>query len=208
MASSITKENLLDATYEILIEKGIKSTTMDTVAKRLKISKRTLYEIFANKDDLISQTLERHSEKSRKEATRIMLDAPNIMVGLYRIIIMHRDDMQRVNIEFFRDMDRLYPYMKDDYDKRREKIRLEMMDMFREGVRQGVFRDDVNFNALSCIMQILMESIKNPELHLPEGTHLGDIFDTMTIAFLRTISSPEGIRLLDQASKESNSLTI
>lgn len=203
MASNVNIDNLLEATYEILITKGIKSTTMDSIAKRLKISKRTLYEMFDNKADLVTQTLEHHHAKMREEATRIIQAAPNIMEGLLHIINLHRDDIRRVNIEFFKDLDRLYPEMKNDYETRREKVRHEMLDTFNEGVRQGLFREDINFEALTFILQLVMEAIKSPLVAIPDGIGFVDIFDTMTLASLRTIATPAGNKILDNIYSSS-----
>lgn len=193
----LSRDRILDETYEILIEKGIKSTTMDTVAKRLKISKRTLYEIFENKNDLIVRAFERHSLLQRLEAERLMGSSENIMEGLMKVILLHRDDISRVNIEFFRDMDRLYPAMREGYEERRMKVRAELIAMFKTGVSQGFFREDINFPALSYIVELFMESLKRMENKIPENMKLVDIFDTLTLTFIRTIATPAGLEYLE-----------
>ncbi|MDE5652442.1 MAG: TetR/AcrR family transcriptional regulator [Muribaculaceae bacterium] len=199
MNPSSNKEQLLDEVYKILIEKGIKSTTMDSVARKLKISKRTLYEIFDNKQDLVKQALEHHTTLHRIACEQAMASAGNIMEGLLAVTKLHRDDLRNVSIEFFRDMDRLYPTMREDYEKRRTKMRQQLLLLFQAGVNQGVFRKDTNFNALTYIIEVWMESMKRMEKNLPDDLNLVDIFDTMTLTFARTIASPLGMEMLDRS---------
>ncbi|MDE6335182.1 MAG: TetR/AcrR family transcriptional regulator, partial [Muribaculaceae bacterium] len=49
---------LIDAIGELLLKRGLKATTMDSIASALQISKRTLYEIFNSKNEMVLCALE------------------------------------------------------------------------------------------------------------------------------------------------------
>ncbi|MDE6235467.1 MAG: TetR/AcrR family transcriptional regulator [Muribaculaceae bacterium] len=191
-------DHILEAAYQLLIEKGFKATTMDTLAKRLQMSKRTLYEIFENKEDLIKQALQHHRMVHERESDEIFRTAPNLIVGLLRIFKHHREGIKDINIEFFRDMDRLYPNHKAGYQNNRSEISRQMEEMFAMGVEQGVFLSDLNYKALTRILLIHMEAIKRTESVFADDVTIAEIFDTMSLCFLRSVVSDKGRQLLDE----------
>lgn len=199
MTRNYTEEErkLLTAIYPIFIENGPKSTTMDLVAKRLGMSKRTLYEIFENKSEMIKGALALNAEVHQKESQKIMSSAPNVMEALIKIFDFHRRDLEGMSLKFFKDMDRLYPELRDDYEQRHEAVYESLEQVFRQGVEEGVFRDAVNFRILSRMLELQAESLKRMENLFPPEITLVEIFDTMTISFLRSIASTEGHRLID-----------
>ena len=58
MKRGVTKEEIIHATQELIARNGIRAVRVDEIAQRLGISKRTLYEMFADKNDLISACLD------------------------------------------------------------------------------------------------------------------------------------------------------
>ncbi|MDE6811495.1 MAG: TetR/AcrR family transcriptional regulator [Muribaculaceae bacterium] len=194
-----SNDKILDAVYEILIQKGVKSTTMDFIARQLQMSKRTLYEMYDNKTALLSKAMEHHADKHRKICEDIALSSPDIMESLVKIFKLHRDNLSRVNVKFFRDMDRLHPRFRDDYETRHDNHRKQLMLMFRLGVQQGVFRDDINFSALIRIIELQMESIIRMEEIYTGDMNITDVFDTVMICYLRAIASTKGLEILDKA---------
>ncbi|MDE6010091.1 MAG: TetR/AcrR family transcriptional regulator [Muribaculaceae bacterium] len=190
-------ERLLQAISPIIVERGLKSTTMDLVARRLGMSKRTLYEIFDNKPAMIREVLRYHAECSIRQMRNIINNSPNVMIALLRIFDFHRKEMEGMNVSFFKDMDRLYPEFRDEYEKRHEEHRNYLNELYRKGIKEGVFRPDVNFYILSRFMQIHSESLKRMEELFPPEITLAEIYGTMTEGFLRAIASREGHDILD-----------
>lgn len=188
---------LLEAVYEILIDKGVKSTTMDSIARKLRISKRTLYEMYDDKTDLITRALEYHAEQHQKKCEEIAASSSNLIEALVKIFKSHRDELFRVNVRFFKDMDRLHPKYRDDYDTRHNAIRQKMISMFHKGVEQGVFRSDLNFAAIARIIELQMESVIRMEEIYTGDLTVTDIFDTVSICYLRAIASKKGLEILD-----------
>ena len=184
---------------------------MDLVARRLGMSKRTLYEIFQNKSAMIFEVLDHNDANKREQGRRLIDSAPDMMVALLKIINLHRQDLQGMNPSFFKDMDRLYPEMRHRYEERHQRHREALQALYEKGVEQGVFRDDINFLIVSRMMEIQGESLKRMEELFPPEITLLEIYDTMSIGFLRTIASRRGNDLLDaylSTSTEIQSLPI
>ena len=56
MKRGVTKEEIIHATQELIARNGIRAVRVDEIAQTLGISKRTLYEMFTDKNDLVTQT--------------------------------------------------------------------------------------------------------------------------------------------------------
>ena len=70
MKRGATKEEIIRITQALIARNGIRAVRVDEIAQTLGISKRTLYEMFADKDDLINACLDAMSSKQRERIDR------------------------------------------------------------------------------------------------------------------------------------------
>lgn len=190
-------ESLLEAIIPEILDNGPKSTTMDAVAARLQMSKRTLYEIFESKEKMVIEALSLNFKKIDKKNRQIYESTPNVLEALLKIFAAQRDIMSRVSAQFFRDLDTIYSRVRrcyDDIDRRHEAALLEVI---RKGVSQGMFRPEINYPVLSRLMKVQMESLKRMEEVFPPEITLLEAFDSISIGFLRSIATPKGSEILD-----------
>lgn len=190
-------QNLLDRIVPIILKKGLKSATMDTVAAQLGMSKRTLYEIFGSKSEMLKEVLGAMEKKNHEFFTEAFRNSDNVMEAFIKVLEHNRDIMREVNVDFYRDMDRLYKERREDYDRARECRYGVMQQMFQLGVEQGMFRPDVDHYVQSRLMGLQMEALKRIEELFPPGITLQRVFDNIIIGFLRSIASEKGMRVLD-----------
>ena len=188
---------LLGRIVPILLEKGLKSTTMDSVAASLGMSKRTLYEIFESKSEMIKEVLRAWERENEAFVSDTFARADNVMEALITVFKHNRDTVKSLNVDFYRDMDRLYKDKRETYEKSREKRHEKMIQMFQRGVEEGMFRPDVDYHVHSRIMGLQMESLKRMEELFPPGITLQRVFDSILIGFLRSIASEKGMKVLD-----------
>lgn len=195
-------KNLLNRIVPIILDKGLKSTTMDNVAASLSMSKRTLYEIFGSKSEMLRETLRALESQNQEFFIRTFKEADNVMEALIEIFKHNRDLMGRVNIDFYRDMDRLYKTHREDYERSREARYEKLIQMFQLGVEQGMFRPDIDYGIQARIMGLQMEGLKRIEELFPPGITLQQVFDTIITGFLRSIASEKGLQVLDLRLKK------
>ena len=87
---------LLEAIMPIILRNGLKATTMDLVASSLSMSKRTLYEIFDSKQNMIEQVLGHVFKRSEEQYSRIFREEPDVMTAMLRVFAHQRDIMSEV----------------------------------------------------------------------------------------------------------------
>lgn len=194
--SRITPE-MLDRIGRLLHQNGLKGLRMDNVAKDLAISKRTLYEIFGSKEDMVIRVMDHTHDKICRRSEEIFRCAPNVMEALMGIFSYHRDNIRDVNVSFFRDMDETFTQMQAKYRKDEEKVYKWTEFIYSLGVKEGMFRPDLDFVLSSRLFKVQMESLKRMEENFPPGLSIVQAFDAITIGFLRSIASPKGMEVLD-----------
>lgn len=188
---------LLNRIVPILLDRGLKSSTMDSVAAYLGMSKRTLYEIFGSKSEMLKEALGQLERQQQDFYTRAFAEAENVMEAFVAVFKHNRDLVRKINVDFYRDMDRLYKDRREDFEKGHESRYRNLQKMFQLGVEQGMFRPDVDYKVQTRIMGYQMEGLKRMEELFPPDITLQRVFDTITIGFLRSIASEKGMKILD-----------
>ena len=109
------REKILKTSMDLMMRIGPQSVTMDMVARDCGISKRTLYETFPNKHNLISDVIEYNQQQANAKFTQIFEQSSNsfeALMGVYRVA---REFIQKTSPVFLTDIKRLYPEAFDEY---------------------------------------------------------------------------------------------
>ncbi len=198
-------KKLLNAIFHIILNNGMKGTTMDKVAQMLSMSKRTLYEIFGSKEEMLKAVLSFSHRSLYEKMCRVFDESETIIEAFYTIFKIHRQLMEKANVAFFRDMDSSYAKLRPTYNDNQSDIwQNNMLEAVNKGIRQNVFRSDVNYPVLLRMFGIQMESLKRMEEFLPKDVTLAEAFDTASVSFLRSIASPKGMTILEDIRKRDN----
>lgn len=192
------REMLLGAIMDIMMEKGLKGTTMDLIANRLSISKRTLYEIFGSKDDMFSDVLAYFRNQHGMKIMEIMKEnADNMILALISVLEFNVEVIRKINVSFFCDMDTKFRKLRNQYHSPSEWNN-NMIRVYKLGVKQGVFRDDVNYELMQRLLYIQMESLKRMEELFPPDVTLAEACEAIILGFLRSIASERGREVLEE----------
>ena len=192
---------IVRAATEMFFQYGIKSVSMDDVAHQLSMSKRTIYDIFSDKEDLVIACLENSMQDlSEKEEYLRKGGATVLQLALetYRVILNYR-----FSPKFLIDLQK-YPRAIDLLERRRKEQLRQYMTFFRKGITEGVFRDDINYALIVQIMRRHMESL--PPIDLVEKFSMREIHTTMFIVILRGMSTVKGNEIIDRYVTNGNFL--
>lgn len=200
-------QKLLENIKQLMIEKGIKSLTMDSVAHSLGMSKRTLYKIFESKQQMIQEILCYQHRVHIKRCDEIFNASGNTMEALLKIFMLHRNFMAHITPAFFRDIDNALSEVKDAYRNAEDDRHKIFLGIFERGVKEGVFRPDVNYTITSKTYKVQLESLKRMEEVFPPGLTLLEVYDNIIIGMLRSIASPRGMEILDSLTGRPGSFS-
>lgn len=189
------KDRILAYAIENFSRNGIRNVKMDDIASDLGISKRTLYQLFKDKENLLVECFKYSEKRYAKLYSELIKSTDNILELYTKWLKMRIDEIRSVNPQFFSDLNkysRVQKYFKD-VSALKSKEGLKFINM---GIAQGLFRNDINYNVLLRISDIVTESIMRNELYLEYSYE--DLFGSTSIMSVRGICTKKGYDLLDK----------
>jgi AcrR family transcriptional regulator len=182
---------------------GIRAVTMDMLAANMGISKRTIYEVFSDKDELLKGVLKWMLVKQRELMTKIFSESENVIEAIFKMIDLMTDHFQRMSPAFQMDMQRLH---RDIQKNREELIDLPYLsnnsEILNRGIKEGVFRDDIDVEITNkCMLEVArMSNDKN--VFPPDDFANKDVIRNFYINYLRGISTRKGLDLINFYEKK------
>jgi AcrR family transcriptional regulator len=174
---------------------GIRAVRMDDIAHQLKISKRTLYQIFPDKETLLLATTKRTFEREQQRYEAYLNTEGDILKLLFVVLENHLKHLEKISPIFFAELSRypsVYEYVEEDKKRRFENV----ASFLKKGVEQGCFRTDIDFNLVSQVVQLNSQKTLNPLL-LKNYT-LAEIFINFVITYFRGCCTEKGIVMIDK----------
>lgn len=139
------QEKILKTSLELFFKFGIKRVTMDDIAKELGMSKKTIYQFYKEKDDLVNQLTEIELAKETEKFTDIKNQANDPIHEIILISEKLRQMMQNINPVFFLDLQKYYPKSFMQFQKFKENCALnEILRNVKEGKESGVYRKEID----------------------------------------------------------------
>lgn len=190
------REQILKVATREFTTIGVKSVKMDDIARKLKISKRTLYEIYDNKEQLLLEsvarrihefdaTLERFDSSGEKQVIDILLE-------FYRL---QMEELRDMNPVYYEDLHK-YPRVMSFLEQVNKEHKAHSKDFFKRGVLEGYFRNDFNYELISLLGNNVMQNVMESKLY--NTYSLQDIFRNVVMMFIRGLCTAKGILELDR----------
>lgn len=194
------KQKILDTSMTLFKEKGIKAVRMDDIAMAMAISKRTLYEIYSNKEDLLFECLRNENETLTRKIAEYAMSAENEMAVVAYFIKLRLRDLGSINPLFFTEMEK-YGRILAFFKRNSEKQAARSQEFMRKGIEHGFFRDDLNYDIINRMGDAAMNYVMRTRLY--EKYKLNEIFHTFVIVFLRGCCTEKGLKYLDEFISEN-----
>lgn len=189
------KEHVIRIAMHEFIHHGIKQVKMDDVAKMLGMSKRTLYEIFQDKEDLLLEGVKSYKQYCREQQELDLQRSQNILELLLRSFSRKMEEFRHTNFRFYQDIYR-YPKVLQYLIHCSEEENKDFREQMERGVKEGLFRSDINYDIF-----ILLLSEQFRVLFERDGWDRFspmDMFRSILFVSLRGILTHQGLLLFEQ----------
>lgn len=188
------KTRILEAASDAFSQKGIKSVRMDDIAQSLNISKRTLYEIYENKEVLLFECLKTAKMRSQEEMALIAAQRANVMDIILDIYRSKMSQLQKINPQFYSDLEK-YPQLQSFLEEQHDKDRTKLKDFLRRGIEEGYFKGDINVDIIAKVFDAINEYMKSHKLYTEFP--LEQLFNNMLFVTIRGICTQKGVAVID-----------
>lgn len=189
--------SILNTSEELFFRVGIKSITMDDIARELGISKKTLYIHVDNKKDLVEKVMQRYIENEALFAQEIKQDALNAIDIIVEIIKHVHKSISNLPHSAIYDLQKYYPKSwKLFIDFKNEFIFNMMIKIIHKGKTEGHFRKNINERLIAKFYVIAIDGTLNPLNFQDENIQFKDIYLEYIIYHLHGLVSTEGKKYL------------
>ena len=189
------RKKIIETATTLFSRQGIRSVTMDDIAMTFGISKRTLYEVFADKETLLMECIRRGREENMEYVRQVAEASSNVLEVLLKHFLRSIENYHATNKKFFEDIKK-YPRAYEQVKAGDRCFSEAAIDFFKAGVKQGLFRDDVNFHILGILLHEQLSLLMDSELC--ETYPFLEVYESIMFTFLRGISTPEGAAELER----------
>ncbi len=138
-------KNILAKVRELYTKYGIKSITMDDVARELGISKKTLYQYVNDKDDLVGKFIDNEISLRQEEICKCFGSGFNAIEELFEISILMNKYIREQNPATEHDLQKYYPqHFQKTLKARRDGVYNYILLNLTKGIKEGLYRNDMN----------------------------------------------------------------
>ena len=191
----ILKEQIMLTAFDLFSEHGIKNVSMDDIARSTSMSKRTLYELFEDKETLLMQCLSMSYNKMRVYMKQLESEP---ITALDVVMLFYEELMKRprwFNKKFYDDLKR-YPKAMQKTEEEKSRFLKKCIKLLSRGAKEGVFEPNVNFEIVALLAKEQAKMIR-PSDALSNHS-VAEVYNTILFAFLRGISTEKGIAILNR----------
>ncbi len=144
------KEKILKGAEDLFFKYGIKNITMDEVAKHLGVSKKTIYQYFKDKDEIVHFILINKIEADRVILSKTHNESENLVVEVFGIMKNIKDIIGNINPIIFHELHKFYPNTWKIYENFKNGFILENIERcLKKGQIDGLVRSDINIKLLA-----------------------------------------------------------
>jgi AcrR family transcriptional regulator len=192
-------EEIVQRVLELYRKYGIKSITMDDVSSELGISKKTLYQHVADKEELVRKVMD-FEFKTTKACLRNVMDqgmnAIDELLEVSRFISGHLHDYSSA-MEY--DLRKYYPDIyKTVIQRRRDNMYHNILANMKKGKQEGIYRSDIDEEIIARMHVSRTESMTDNSMFTIEEFNEGKVFRELFVYHIRGIATEGGIRFLEE----------
>ena len=188
------KNKILQGAQRMYLNYGFKSVTMDDIAKELGISKKTIYQYYSDKNELVEDVVRSFLEWNKNQVCHIADQSKNIIEELFKTFQHMINNMSSVNPAVLYDLKKFHARAWDIYRDFRSDVFLKLItDSMNIGIEQGYFRAEVNVEILARMRFEQIQMAFDQEIFPSSKFNFVEIHTQFMDHFIRGILTDKGI---------------
>ena len=157
------RDRILVRSNELFMKRGAKSISMDDIARDLGISKKTIYQYFSNKEELVIEVSKSHFAQEIEICEEIARNSDNAVEELMKVMQMSLKSFKELNPSLIFDIQKYYPKAWEHFESYKNGYVFEKLrDNIEQGIEQGFYRKDINVDIVARMRIAQIDSSLNP----------------------------------------------
>ncbi len=189
------RERIIDTAIQAFAAHGVRSVKMDEVSHALSISKRTVYELFDNKEDLLFAGVQKYRRQKEEEMVAFMSQSPSVIDVILYAYRSKVEESKNTNPQFYADITK-YPRVMELLEENKEYNRKRLSEFLMRGVNEGYFRHDIDYSVVVYLFDAIGHQVMSRQLY--KLFTIEQLFMNLVFISIRGICTPLGAKLLDE----------
>ena len=190
------KSRIIDYAMGEFYKRGVRAVKMDEISQGLHVSKRTVYEIFGDKEELLLAGLKIKNQEMREKLEAYACNvAHNVVdiIGYFYKLQMEVNSM--VGVAFYEEIHRM-PRVIEFFDQEHEREFADRVKFLKAGVEEGLFRQDIDYSLTMELLSASMSEIMRNQLY--KKYSMQEMFDNYFLVIIRGFCTERGAALLNK----------
>ncbi len=209
----MTKDSEQDAKFREMIPQlisvfmtyGIKSMTMDDIARQLRVSKKTLYQYVSDKRELVMRCMEYDCAENETGIREIVSRKLNAVEENFEISKHVLKQLREIHPSIFYDLEKYYPEAWAMLHETKESLTAEVIRAnLKKGIKEGFFRKDIDVEIHTRLWITRMNVIFDPQLFPIQEFSIPEVYEQMFIHQIRGIANEKGVKYFEKFYKEQS----
>ena len=197
MTISVQGTHLLNHLEGLFLKYGIKSLTMDDVAADLGISKKTLYQWFSSKDDLVIKVLTHHITREKTQCVQLASNAQNAIEEILILMNMNSQEMSQMKANVVYDLQKYHREAWELVRKYQQDFVYKVItENILRGRKEGLYREDFDMDIIARLHLAAVFNLFDPEIFPDNVTARVTLFKEYMMHFLHGIITSKGLAYL------------
>jgi AcrR family transcriptional regulator len=194
------KERILTAAEELFLQYGFRSISMDDIARHLAVSKKTIYQFFEDKDEIVCLVATRHFEREKEMCRQRIFDqAENPLDELLQVSRHIKTSTMNVNPSIMFDLQKYHPKAWQIFKEFKQGFILEHLHRnLKKGIEEGLYRAEINIEIIARLRLEEVQLAFDANAFPPSQFNFFDIQIEFLDHFIRGIVTNKGLQLLTE----------
>jgi len=193
------KHQILATSADLFLNLGFKSVTMDDIAQKMGISKKTIYTHYSTKTKLVEATTYFVMETIQSGIDEIRSQNENPLVELFEIKRFTMGFLKNEKTSPQYQLEKFFPKIYKEIKINQYELMVNCIGQNLErGISAGLYRSEIPIDFISKIYFLVVTGIKNVEIFPPEKFAMNDLLELFLEYHLRAIVTPKGLETLKE----------
>jgi AcrR family transcriptional regulator len=203
------RDRILKGAEELFLKYGIRSVSMDDIARHLSISKKTIYQYFVDKDEIVTQFTQNHLNHTRAGFDGLTATSKNALDELIKIQVFMKKNLQDVNPSLLFDLRKYHPKAWSAWTEHKNNhIRQSVVRNLKQGIEEGLYRSNLNPEILAVLRIEAIQWLFDGQIVPNEKFQMMDIQAQMMDHFMYGLLTEKGRKLYEKYKQEPINLEL
>jgi AcrR family transcriptional regulator len=138
-------ERIIEGGEELFLKAGIKSVTMDDIARHLGMSKKTIYQFFKDKNELVTAMVKKKLKEDEEQMIEFISKSANVIEEMINMTKCSEDMFSRINPIVIHDMQKYHPDAWKVFQQFKNEVLISTLEeLLTKGIKQGYIRPEID----------------------------------------------------------------